>query len=88
MCQLRKYKSNCDAWIGFGSLKSSAEIIDTLLFNDQKWEYNHELENLSQVMLDDKDHGRLIRIGKKVGRNEKCICGSGLKYKICCGKNK
>jgi hypothetical protein len=23
---------------------------------------------------------------KKVGRNEKCPCGSGLKYKKCCGK--
>jgi hypothetical protein len=25
---------------------------------------------------------------KKVGRNEKCPCGSGLKYKKCCGKSK
>jgi len=26
------------------------------------------------------------RVGKKVGRNEKCPCGSGKKYKNCCGK--
>ncbi len=25
--------------------------------------------------------------GKKVGRNDPCPCGSGLKYKKCCGKN-
>jgi hypothetical protein len=25
--------------------------------------------------------------GEKVGRNEKCPCGSDLKYKKCCGKN-
>ena len=25
--------------------------------------------------------------GKKVGRNDPCPCGSGLKYKNCCGKN-
>ena len=25
--------------------------------------------------------------GKKVGRNDPCPCGSGKKYKICCGKN-
>ncbi len=25
--------------------------------------------------------------GKKVGRNDLCPCGSGLKYKNCCGKN-
>ena len=24
---------------------------------------------------------------KEQGRNEKCNCGSGLKYKKCCGKN-
>jgi len=25
-------------------------------------------------------------IGKKPGRNEMCPCGSGKKYKNCCGK--
>jgi len=24
---------------------------------------------------------------KKIGRNDPCPCGSGLKYKYCCGKN-
>jgi SEC-C motif-containing protein len=27
------------------------------------------------------------REGKKVGRNEPCPCGSGKKYKRCCGRN-
>ncbi len=27
-----------------------------------------------------------IRVEKKVGRNEPCPCGSGRKYKQCCGK--
>jgi uncharacterized protein YecA (UPF0149 family) len=27
-----------------------------------------------------------IKRGKKIGRNEKCPCESGKKYKICCGK--
>lgn len=26
-------------------------------------------------------------VGKKIGRNDLCPCGSGLKYKKCCGKN-
>ncbi|GAI11633.1 unnamed protein product, partial [marine sediment metagenome] len=25
---------------------------------------------------------------KKIGRNAPCPCGSGLKYKYCCGKNR
>jgi preprotein translocase subunit SecA len=28
----------------------------------------------------------LVREGPKVGRNELCPCGSGKKYKLCCGK--
>ncbi len=28
------------------------------------------------------------RKGKKIGRNDPCPCGSGLKYKKCCGRNK
>ncbi len=27
-----------------------------------------------------------VRVGVKVGRNDPCPCGSGLKYKKCCGK--
>ncbi|WP_410061274.1 SEC-C metal-binding domain-containing protein [Alistipes putredinis] len=27
-----------------------------------------------------------VRSGDKIGRNEPCPCGSGLKYKRCCGK--
>lgn len=88
LCQARKYKSKGDVWIGFGSLKSSNEMIDTVVFNDQKWEYNQDFEELSKFMLEGKGQGRQIRIGKKVGRNEKCPCGSRLKYKKCCGKNK
>jgi preprotein translocase subunit SecA len=28
-----------------------------------------------------------VRTGPKVGRNDPCPCGSGKKYKSCCGKN-
>jgi preprotein translocase subunit SecA len=27
-----------------------------------------------------------VRMGPKVGRNDPCPCGSGKKYKVCCGK--
>jgi len=27
-----------------------------------------------------------VRVGKKIGRNEPCPCGSGKKYKNCCGR--
>ena len=31
--------------------------------------------------------GNVIRIGKKIYPNDSCPCGSGKKYKECCGRN-
>jgi protein translocase subunit secA len=31
--------------------------------------------------------GKTVRKGKKVGRNDPCPCGSGKKYKKCCGRD-
>ncbi|HID10702.1 MAG TPA: hypothetical protein EYP17_05305 [Candidatus Latescibacteria bacterium] len=28
-----------------------------------------------------------VRVGKKIGRNDPCPCGSGKKYKKCCGRH-
>ena len=38
-----------------------------------------------KLFLEQKKSGTVI-IGKKVGRNDPCPCGSGKKYKYCCGK--
>ena len=29
-----------------------------------------------------------VRKGKKIGPNDPCPCGSGKKYKKCCGRNR
>ena len=36
---------------------------------------------------DGSEKAQPVKKGKKVGRNDPCPCGSGLKYKKCCGKN-
>jgi preprotein translocase subunit SecA len=36
---------------------------------------------------DGSEKARPIKKSNKVGRNEPCPCGSGLKYKRCCGRN-
>jgi preprotein translocase subunit SecA len=33
-----------------------------------------------------EDHQPFVREGRKVGRNEPCPCGSGKKFKQCCGR--
>ncbi|MFA6548986.1 MAG: SEC-C metal-binding domain-containing protein, partial [Candidatus Margulisiibacteriota bacterium] len=84
LCHLRKYKSKGDIWIGLGSLKNSRAMIDMVAYGTEKWEHNTTLEEASKKILNGK--GQFIRL-RKIGRNEKCPCGSGLKYKKCCGKN-
>lgn len=84
--QGRKYKSKADFWVGFGSLKDSGKLVDTLVFSDEKWEYDQELEQQVQVLFGGKNNGTPMKLGKKVGRNEFCPCGSGMKYKKCCGR--
>jgi hypothetical protein len=84
--QLRKYRSKGDVWIGFGSLKSSSSMIDVVAFDDHKWKYDENLELLSKTFWIGRKPEKILNFGKKIDRNEKCPCGSGLKYKHCCGK--
>lgn len=43
------------------------------------------LRKLAQIRADEE--AGLVRPSRKVGRNEPCPCGSGKKYKRCCGLN-
>jgi hypothetical protein len=46
---------------------------------------NKETEDL-RVMEDDYNEQETAHVGPKIGRNDPCPCGSGKKYKKCCGK--
>lgn len=37
---------------------------------------------------DEESTNEPIAVGDKIGRNDLCSCGSGMKYKNCCGKDK
>jgi SWIM/SEC-C metal-binding protein len=60
------------------------------IFKENGWKYRIELEPDSSEDITDLEillHPQKTRIAeKKVGRNEPCQCGSGKKYKRCCGK--
>jgi len=43
-------------------------------------------ERVTFVNQGEEAERKPVRVGKKVGRNEACPCGSGKKYKNCCGK--
>ena len=44
----------------------------------------HEIDHLNGIVCMDRKVNTTIVADKKIGRNEKCPCGSGLKYKKCC----
>jgi hypothetical protein len=89
-CMLRKYALKSKRW--FGVLLSGAP--DSKLRNGMKLEFDHEhsedmekrLAEMPQapVLKDGKIHDFSGLPRKKLGRNDPCLCGSGLKFKKCC----
>lgn len=55
------------------------------LYELPQWEEIFDAETRKKLYLEQKKSGTVI-VGKKVGRNEPCPCGSGKKYKFCCGR--
>lgn len=57
------------------------------LYGLPQWDEIFDEETKKALYLEQKKSGTVRREGKKVGRNDPCPCGSGRKYKQCCGKN-
>ena len=55
------------------------------LYELPMWNDIFDPETKKRLYLEQKKSGTVI-VGKKVGRNDPCPCGSGKKYKFCCGK--
>ena len=72
--------------------------LETLYFNmlDAKAEYLYKLPQWEGIFSEEKRNeiqkqfreSKIVRNFDKVGRNDICPCGSGKKYKKCCGKDK
>lgn len=66
--------------------------LDTVrsLFNvqiDKKIEREQVAEPI-ETNFSGEEGSEPVMLGEKIGRNDPCSCGSGEKYKKCCGKNK
>ena len=55
------------------------------LYELPMWDDIFDKETQKALYLEQKKSGTVV-VGKKVGRNEPCPCGSGKKYKHCCGR--
>lgn len=57
------------------------------LYNLPEWDGIFTKEEQHRLYLEQKKSGTIVK-PKKIGRNDPCPCGSGKKYKYCCGRNK
>ena len=56
------------------------------LYGLPQWDKIFDAETKKRLYREQKQSGT-VRKAKKIGRNDPCPCGSGKKYKFCCGKN-
>ena len=56
------------------------------LYGLPQWEAIYDEETRKELYLEQKKSRTVVK-GKKIGRNDPCPCGSGKKYKHCCGRN-
>ena len=69
--------------------KKEAFLLFEALLNKIKIDVIKFLFNLTIVVSEEKNEEKSKienkKLSQKIGRNEKCPCGSGKKYKHCCG---
>jgi len=85
-CEKRKYTERASSWFGICLDPASAEMRFGLKL-EYPWSVDSRLENVTKDMKLAKSTAGRLRIllnRPKVGNNDKCPCGSGLKYKKCC----
>lgn len=79
-CQMRKYSQKADNWFGLAVRPDGSIQLAAML--PGPWKFNRELETLlANVPL---SRPLSATTGRKIGRNDRCPCGSGKKYKHCC----
>lgn len=56
------------------------------LYELPQWDAIFTPEKRKELYLEQKKSGTVVK-AHKIGRNDPCPCGSGKKYKYCCGRN-
>ncbi len=56
------------------------------LYNLPQWDNLLSEEKRAELYKSQKTSRTVVNTEKKIGRNEPCPCGSGKKYKNCCGR--
>lgn len=74
--------------LGFDKVLLYKNMIDAKadwLYELPMWDEIFDAETKKNLYREAKKMNTIVK-GKKIGRNEPCPCGSGKKYKQCCGR--
>lgn len=66
--------------------KKMVEYKAETLYNLPEWDGIFDADARKKLMIEQKSSRTIVKEAK-VGRNDPCPCGSGKKYKKCCGAN-
>lgn len=83
-CSGKKYAQHADRWFGL-CVDGDAKPLQGLCL-EFDWEQSDEMDVVARYFssMPVKDMATGFNRRRKVGRNDPCPCGSGLKYKRCC----
>ena len=79
---------NTEVSLGFDKELLYKNMVDAKadwLYNLPEWNDIFTPERQKELYLEQKKSGTIVK-PPKVGRNDPCPCGSGKKYKHCCGR--
>ncbi|MEW6521397.1 MAG: SEC-C metal-binding domain-containing protein [Thermodesulfobacteriota bacterium] len=90
-CEIRKYEQRAKQWFGV-CIDSKTLRLRFGVNKEFEWKQSHEMDELTKDLPKAQpikgkksiNFQTVVRKSKKIGRNEKCPCGSGKKYKKCC----
>jgi SEC-C motif/Nuclease-related domain len=86
-CVMRKYAEKADTWYGVCVLPSDTSLRFGVNLS-YKWEASAQMDAAVSHLAKPRRLADVLgaKGRNKIGRNEPCPCGSGLKFKKCCGK--
>ncbi len=81
-------EADTEVSLAFDTEKLYKNMVDAKadwLYNLPQWDKIYDEETRKRLYMEQKMSGT-VRKEKKIGRNDPCPCGSGKKYKKCCGR--
>lgn len=86
---IEELEEDTEVTLAFDKEKLYKNMVDAKadwLYNLPAWEKIFDEEKRKILYREAKKANTIVK-GKKIGRNDPCPCGSGKKYKKCCGRN-